>query len=208
VSAFLTDEAKSDRALQPSAEMLEASFDVEDDPDRPPLDLGGLRLHGKIDRVDLVETPEGRFGLVTDYKLSREVTPAAKLEEEGKLQLQLYALAVKRLWGIEPAGSVYLPLRATTDRKRRGILRKDLVDTALAGLAVVGNDLLEPEEFEQKLAEGESRAVEIAAAIRGGRVRRDPIDNQCPSYCHWQTICRRERGVGEIEDPEDEEREE
>jgi ATP-dependent helicase/DNAse subunit B len=194
VRGFLERESRASSPLAPDPELLEASFGAEDDDARPALDLGGFGIHGKIDRVDV--TPDGRAGLIRDYKGSRRVTSGAKLLDEGKLQLQLYARALSRQWGIEPLGGVYEPLAATDDARPRGILRKDERGAALDGVNAVDRDLLDPDEFEAALDAAAARAAEIVAGMRAGRIQRDPIDDRCPSYCTFQAICRRERAVG------------
>ena len=131
------------------------------------------------------------------------MTKGADLEDDGKLQLQLYALALRRLWGIEPIGGVYIPLRGTGQRRPRGFLNKD-EDAALAGIQVVGGDGMAAEEFEQTLDRAEARAAQIAHQITEGRVRRDPIGGECPPFCHFQTICRKERGMGDPDEIEEE----
>ncbi len=203
ISAYLADEAASERALQPDAELIEAHFDDEADDGPGALELNGFRLHGSIDRVDVSDGANGRVGLVNDYKLSREVTKGADLETDGKLQLQLYALALRNLWGIEPVGGVYVPLRATTGRRPRGFLNKDAGD-ALEGTEIIGGDGLDADEFEATLERAAERASEIAGQITRGRVRRDPLGGECPIFCRWQTICRKERGMGDPEDLDDE----
>jgi hypothetical protein len=207
VSAFLVDEAASERVLLPDPELIEAHFD-DDEGSRPALDIGGFKLHGSIDRVDVADGPNGRVGLVNDYKLSREVTKGADLEDEGKLQLQLYALALRRLWGIEPVGGVYIPLRGTnvSGRRPRGFLNKDAAD-ALTGVEIIGDDGLDSQEFEAALERAADRASTIARQITEGRVRRDPTDGECPPFCRWQTICRKERGMGDPEETEEEDEE-
>ena len=201
ISAHLADEAATERILVPDTELLEAAFG--EDHEKGPLPLDGLRLHGKIDRVDVADGPAGRIGLVTDYKLSREVTAAKGLADDGKLQLQLYSLALRRLWGIEPVGAVYVPMRGTTDRKPRGLMRKELADH-LEGFQTVNTDLLSDEDFEKALSDAEVAASRIAGGISTGRVRRDPQGGECPSFCSWQTICRRERGMAERDEDEEE----
>jgi ATP-dependent helicase/DNAse subunit B len=203
ISAFLADEASSERVLLPDPELIEAHFNDEEDDRLPALDLGSFKLHGSIDRVDVADGPNGRVGLINDYKLSREVTKGADLEEEGKLQLQLYALALRKLWGIEPVGGVYIPLRGTGERRPRGFLNKDAAES-LAGVDVIGGDGLDAEQFEATLERAAARASEIARQITEGRVRRDPIRGECPPFCRWQTICRKERGMGDPEEIEDE----
>jgi RecB family exonuclease len=206
VGGFIEREARASSPLTPDRALLEASFGDGEGDTRPALDLGGFHLHGKIDRVDV--TPGGRAGLIRDYKGSRRVTSGARLLDEGKLQLQLYATALARQWGIAPLGSVYEPLAATDDPRPRGILREDERDGELAGLDAVDTDVLEPERFEAALEGAAARAAEIVAGMRRGRITRDPIDDRCPSFCTFQAICRRERAVGPepsaVEDDEEE----
>ena len=42
------------------------------------------------------------------------------LEKRGKLQLQLYMLAARELWGHELAGGLYRPLGATERPRAQG----------------------------------------------------------------------------------------
>ena len=119
---FLAEEAERETGgFEPW--LLEAGFGEEEDSERPALELDGWGLHGAIDRVD--RAPDGR-ALVIDYKLSGSVTPREKFEEQAKLQLPLYLLAVAEHWGAEPVGGLYHPLRGTSiaaparRRPRRG----------------------------------------------------------------------------------------
>ena len=204
VGGFLGRDAHAASPLRPDPELVEATFGRGDDATRPPLELAGFALHGKIDRVDV--TAEGEpAGLIRDYKLSRVVTPAAKLEAEGKLQLPLYAHALERLWGIRPLGGVYEPLGATDDPRPRGFVRGDAAEGALAGLDLVSTDLLADDAFEEALSGAGKRAGEIVAAMREGRIDRDPIDDECPRYCTFQAICRRERAPRQAAPPDEDE---
>jgi ATP-dependent helicase/DNAse subunit B len=195
LEAFLRREAAIDSPLEPA--LLEASFGAVEESEREALELGGWGLHGYIDRIDV--GPAG--GVVYDYKLSRETTPHAKFVAEGKLQLPLYMLAARELWGIEPIAGLYQPLRPTKDPRPRGLARADQREGVLESLDVVDTDWLEPEEFERLLAETRARATAIVERMRHGDITRDPIDNKCPPYCTFAPICRRERG--EVAAPEE-----
>ena len=159
---------------------------------KPPLDLGGWELRGRIDRVDVDSA--GGLGLLHDYKVSSKATPCAKFSDEGKLQLPLYLLALRDLWGIEPAGGLYQPLRATRQPRPRGMVRAS-ADAELAGYALVSTDRLDEERFEACLEEARATASAAVGRIRAGQIDRDPRDNECPRHCGFAPICRRERGI-------------
>jgi ATP-dependent helicase/DNAse subunit B len=196
LEAFLRREARRESpAVEPL--LLEAAFDDRADAERPALRVADWGLHGQIDRVDL--GPDG--GLVVDYKLARDVTPVARFKRDAKLQLPLYALALRELWGIDPIGAIYQPLRPTTDPSPRGFVRKDALDE-LADLGLVASkDALEPEAFELVLEQARARAIAAVGRMRKGAIARDPGPaegpgrNQCPSYCGFAPICRRERAM-------------
>jgi ATP-dependent helicase/DNAse subunit B len=201
VLAFLADEAATATAFKPAH--TEAAFGF-DESEKGPLALAGGGVHGQIDRIDL--GPEGE-ALVQDYKSGGKVEGGAgMLEKRGKLQLQLYMLAARELWGYELAGGLYRPLGATGDRTPKGLLRRELADE-LAGLDPRPNDQLENEAFEATLSEARAKAEEIIASVQAGQVIRDPIGGSCPDWCSFQPICRRERGLPE-EEPWSEEGEE
>jgi hypothetical protein len=101
-------------------------------------------------------------------------------------------LALRELWGIEPLAGAYQPLKK--EMRPRGLGLEEERDGALAGLDLATTDWLDRQAFEEVLAGAARKAQEIAAAMRGGLVTRDPIDNKCPRYCTFAPICRRERG--------------
>ena len=193
VLAFLTDEATTPTAFTPAH--TEAAFGF-DETEKGPLPLAGGGVHGQIDRIDL---GPGGEALVQDYKSGAKVEGGAgMLEKRGKLQLQLYMLAARELWGHELAGGLYRPLGATGDRTPKGLLRKELADE-LAGLDPRPRDHLSDEDFEEALHAAREKAEQIVASVQRGKVIRDPIGGSCPDWCNFQPICRRERGLPEDE---------
>jgi ATP-dependent helicase/DNAse subunit B len=190
--------------------LLEEGFSESEEVEQPALEIDGWRLHGAIDRVD--RAPDGR-ALVLDYKLSSKVSPREKLEEEAKLQLQLYLIAVTELWEAEAVGGLYHPLRGTSERRPRGFVREDAA-ADLAGYGLSKTDKLDSEQLDELLTEARSRAGEIVARMRTGQIDRDPGPRQglrdhgiCPPFCDFAPICRRDRAPLEpLGDEEDEER--
>src|SRR5215212_8027659 len=124
VLAFLADEADSPVPYRPVPELAEARFGFPDS-EKPALALAGGGVHGQIDRIDLGPAGEA---LVQDYKSGATVEGGKRMLDKGKLQLQLYLLAARELWGLDLAGGLYRPLgaRNDTDRKPKGLLRKAL----------------------------------------------------------------------------------
>jgi ATP-dependent helicase/DNAse subunit B len=201
VLAFLADEATTATAFKPAD--TEAAFGF-DDSEMGPLQLAGGGVHGQIDRIDI---GPGGEALVQDYKSGGKVEGGAgMLEKRGKLQLQLYMLAARELWGHDLAGGLYRPLGGTGDRTPKGLLRKALA-AELAGLDPRPKDHLDDEDFEAALDEAREKAEEVIGSIHAGRVIRDPLGGSCPDWCSFQPICRRERGLPE-EEPWSEESEE
>ncbi len=190
INRLLERESRAETELRPK--LLEASFGDGEGSDRKALELGGLRIHGQIDRVDT--TPDGRFGLVYDYKTASKVCPAAKLEEEGKLQLQLYARALRDGWDIEPLGGLYYQLGGTGDPKPRGFVAAD--PEATTELDLTRTDRLAPDVVADTIEAGVRTAREKATAMRAGAIDRDPNQGRCPPWCRYQAICRLERSTG------------
>jgi ATP-dependent helicase/DNAse subunit B len=209
LARFLAEEARRETGgFEPW--LLEEGFSESEEVEQPALEIDGWRLHGAIDRVD--RAPDGR-ALVIDYKLSSKVSPREKLEEEAKLQLQLYLIAVAELWGTETVGGLYHPLRGTSERRPRGLVREDAA-AELAGYGLSKTDRVSAEDFDQLLADARRRAGEIVARMRSGEIDRDPGPRQglrdhgiCPPFCDFAPICRRDRApVEPAGDEEEDER--
>jgi ATP-dependent helicase/DNAse subunit B len=191
---FLAEEAGRGGPFEPA--LFEAKFGEAEDSDRPPLEIDGWRLHGAIDRID---RGPGETALIHDYKVAGRVTPALRFEEDAKLQLPLYALAVQELWGLRPVGALYHPLRATRERAPRGLVRED-EQPELESYGLVKTDVLGSEEFDGIVEETRERAGRIVARMRSGEITRDPgpppgyrDHDVCPAYCSLAPICRRDR---------------
>jgi ATP-dependent helicase/nuclease subunit B len=210
LARFLDEEARREvTGFEPW--LLEAAFSEAEEAERPPLAVDGWLLHGALDRVD--RAPDGR-ALVLDYKLSASVTPREKLEEQAKLQLQLYLIAVAELWEADPVGGLYHPLRGTSARRPRGAVLEEEAASLAASYGISRTDLVDREGFEELLDDARRRAGEIVARMREGRIDRDPGPRAglrghgiCPRFCDFAPICRRDRAPAESADDERDEEE-
>lgn len=195
IDHFIARQAETESPLSPDPTLLEASFGT-DGSDQPALEIGDFELRGLIDRIDISTGPR-RAALIQDYKLGRKVATGNTLEREGKLQLQLYAIAARELWGLELIGAVYHPLggRGGRESRSRGLLAASEREGLLAGVEYVNTDFAEDEELEAALDSASEKASEVVEAMRSGVVARRPLGGTCPAYCTFQPICRRERAA-------------
>jgi len=180
---FLRSEADSDSCFEPAALERDFGFDEAE-----PVELdGGLRVRGRIDRVDECDG----MALVIDYKTGRRVDryKVASWEPENRFQAALYMLVVEKLLGLRAAGGVYVAL-GSEDPRPRGMVADDVDEL---GQRWVDTDRLAPDEFRQKLDWALGRIRDTDALMRAGDLR------ACPDRCDWNggckypSVCRSER---------------
>ncbi len=179
-------EADRDGTFVPSA--LELRFGEGENVEHGPVEIGdGLLVSGRIDRVD---TSDG-LALVIDYKSGRRVDSykVASWESENRFQAALYMLAVEKLLGKRAVGGVYVAL-GSEDPRPRGMLADDVPGL---GSGYFGNDLVPPEEFEEKLEWARERIADTAGAIRRGELTSTPDSCAWRGGCSYPSLCRCER---------------
>jgi ATP-dependent helicase/DNAse subunit B len=186
---YLRHAAETASELEPSE--LELGFGIAEGDERgeasslPAFDLGGgVRLRGRIDRVD---TGQGGEAVIYDYKGS-QAPPVARWMKDGSLQVALYMRAVEQLLGVRAAGGFYQPLSGESLRAR-GVLDGD------AGIEIdcVGTDVREHAEVRELLDDAVAAARDVAA--QAGRGALEPRPQTCGfrGGCMYPTICRCER---------------
>ncbi len=153
--------------------------------ERPAIELGGMRLRGRIDRVDVAADGTA---LLYDYKGST-AAPQARWLADGKLQLALYMLALPHLLGVEAVGGLYQPLGGSEDPKPRGLVRRE----ADPGQKLTSRDRVDDAAFAAVLDAALAAAAAAVAEIRAGRL--EPR----PATCGWRnggcthpSVCRAE----------------
>ena len=189
---YIDHAAELEGSLVPSELELGFGFDQPGEGDHgepsglPAFDLGGgVRLRGRIDRIDVGANGEA---VVLDYK-AKNAPPRDKWVAERNLQVALYMQAAEQLLGLHVAGGLYQPLSGK-DLRARGVL----LDDHDAADNCVRTDRVEAEELDELLAE----VLEIAraAADEAGRGRLEPRPDSCGfggRGCMYPTICRCER---------------
>jgi ATP-dependent helicase/DNAse subunit B len=180
---FLRSEADSDTRFEPVE--LERAFGLEGS---EPVELeGGLRVRGRIDRVD----EHDGMALVIDYKTGKRVDryKVASWEAENRFQAALYMLVAEKLLGLRPAGGVYVAL-GSDDPRPRGMVAKDVDELGERWFA---GDMLGPEEFQEKLEWALGRIRETDELMRAGALCSRPDRCDWNGGCKYPSVCRSER---------------
>jgi ATP-dependent helicase/DNAse subunit B len=192
---YLEHAADCASPLEPHYLELGFGFDV-DDPhagtgdrgeasDLPALELaGGVRLRGRIDRVDV---GGGGEAVVYDYKGGR-APPGARWLKDGSVQVALYMRAVEDLLRLRVIGGFYQPLTGR-DLRARGMLDGD----AELELGCVRSDVLEHDDARDLLESAVAMAVEAAGEAGRGALEARPQTCAFRGGCLYPTICRCER---------------
>lgn len=186
---YLEHAAAAASPLEPLA--LELGFGFEEGDEHgepstlPALELeGGVRLRGRIDRVDV---SGGGEAVVYDYKGGR--APAgARWVRDGSVQVALYMRAVESLLALEVIGGFYQPLTGE-DLRARGVLDGD----AGIELESVRSDVLEHEDARELVSQAVAMAVAAAGEAGRGELRPRPHTCAFRGGCMYPSICRVER---------------
>jgi len=167
-------------------------IDPESVADKANISLGSqsLLFRGKMDRVDVSD--EGKM-VIYDYKTG--LAPEYKEIMEGiHLQLPLYLLALEELMGIKRddlIGAAFYTKgqNSKTDQRNRGVWRTDFLEHV--GIHSSVKSKLAEEEWSEWLEKMKDKTEILLQDMQNGDFSVMPTTT-CPSYCQFQTICRKE----------------
>jgi ATP-dependent helicase/DNAse subunit B len=149
---------------------------------------GGLRIRGRIDRVD---SASGGAILVIDYKRSVPVIAEVErgIEEGTSLALPLYLAAAEELLARRPAGAFLLSARET---RRVGFFDASLAEQGIVPESSRRKSLmsLPPEAFRERIRLAQTSAVRAAAGIREGDFPVNPASESVCRTCPYGDLCR------------------
>jgi ATP-dependent helicase/DNAse subunit B len=155
-----------------------------DSADVAALQLGeGLALRGVIDRVDRIQG--GDLALAIDYKTSARIPKRKDFEEEQKVQVPLYMLALRQ-YGLVPVGGEYYSIMG---EERRGIYL-DGHDELFGTRDIKKNDKLSEAEFNRELDDALARALKLAKGIRAMSFSQHSLNDRVCNYCNFGAVCR------------------
>jgi len=148
------------------------------------IDVGGLRVRGRVDRIDA--DAEGGCLFVLDYKVGK--TPRPSSVGQKAIQVPLYLMALDRSRpDLEVAGGAYLSL---TESGVVGFARKEMAGNL--GGHVDRCRKLDEEEFEELLKKTREAACAAASDIRSGMIAPSK-EKECPHWCSYGSVCRSKR---------------
>jgi putative RecB family exonuclease len=107
------------------------------------IDVEGVELSGVIDRMDRI--PGGGYEII-DYKTNRRLPPRSRVNSD--LQLSIYHLAAREVWGIEPERlTLYYLLPGQRMTTSRNVADVDALRRRIAAVAErIEHGLFEPRE--------------------------------------------------------------
>lgn len=184
VLRYLAFAASSGTAFVPGR--FELSFGTGRD-EHAPVELApGVRVSGRIDRVDL--SPAGDAAIVIDYKGASGATARKRWARDGSLQAGLYALALPELLpGVRAVGALYQPIGAGDQRPRGYLLDGEDPERG----DIVHHDRVDDEQAAELLEHVRGCAVRAVEELRAGAVA--PRPGPCgyrDEICAHPSICR------------------
>jgi len=162
------------------------------------LDFAGLRLTGKMDRIDELE---GGGSVVIDYKSgdakASHWLPCSRLVE---VQLPAYAASLEP----RPAAVAFARLKPDS----MGFDGLAEVDSGIPGLRVIGeikgqSKFAQIESWPALIEDWRHRLENLATDFHAGRAPVDPRDRQVCKHCHLHALCRIHERTGRVDDDDE-----
>ncbi len=156
-----------------------------------PFEFGwqGIRLRGKIDRVD--ESASGEL-LLLDYKTGNVGFSPNHVNDGSHFQALVYLMAAEDQWKKPLLGMLFYDLKK--GELKRGLLRKE--EAPVFAKALTRGHALSPEAWDALMETGRTQMEQLAFRIREGNFEPLP-DNATCDVCDWTEHCRQAAGYAE-----------
>lgn len=150
-----------------------------------PLELGDVRLGGRVDRIDC--DPETKRFLVLDYKTGSIQKFKDRRLQGLALQLPLYILAVRTLLFPKQETVGGLLIAAKTAEKKMGLVDNAYNETHFK-IHKRSSSLMQTEELDKAIQEIVQWVQTYVKQIRNGTFSAQP--KECKTTCDYKEICR------------------
>jgi RecB family exonuclease len=174
VEPAVTGSVERDAAFLPGYAPAHIEWSFGGSSGAPAVDLGGVKLRGRADRIDV--GPEGL--VVVDYKRTH-ASSLAEIRRNGLVQLQLYAIAASSVLDLPVAGGLY---RGLKERSERGF-----VLSTVAGSFKTA-DVVDRDGLDGLLSEAVETALRAVSGMRQGRIGPTPSVVSC-RHCMAAGYC-------------------
>ncbi len=144
-----------------------------------PFVFGGVRLAGKIDRID---TSSDSL-VVMDYKSGSTIAGHRRFAGDGLVQLPVYAAAAATNLGRQAVGAVY---RSIASLQVRGAWVAASADLGAQG---VSTDSVDPSAFSALIDDAQDRVAVAVHGMRAGQVDPAPRGERACRYCPITGVC-------------------
>lgn len=164
------------------------------------LEVHGLRVRGKVDRVEIFRSGDEVFFAVADYKTG--VPPSrTEIRDGTSLQLMIYLEVVRTmlsehynvpLENVKPAGGIYYVLNArSVETETKSLFVPNELKKEIITLRASRHDPDTVEELVEMIGGVFARAAEYVDGIAGGAFPVTPHDvNKVCRGCEYQPACR------------------
>jgi ATP-dependent helicase/nuclease subunit B len=164
----------------------------------PPAEIGGVKIRGKIDRVEFDED-DGNFGIVaTDYKIGMKASGSLSQIRDGvSFQIPVYLLALQNIleeyYGIEAEilGGIYIGFdkKENKSSEKFVLIPKNREMNFKVNGKAKSNFVENEIELESILNDVANIIGEKVNEIGRGRFDAAPYKNEC-RYCSYKPVCR------------------
>ncbi len=166
-----------------------------------PVDLRGLRLRGKIDRIDIPKEdadPEIKAFAIIDYKTGKETPRFSDIERGLSLQLPLYLRVAEDLLRshypeLKGVAALYNKLLGEDPRRKLGIALKSYSEKAFEVLSKkkIGGLFESEEELAQVIDQAVAKAKTYVEGVSEGRfpLIEESLRKNC-KHCPYGSVCR------------------
>jgi ATP-dependent helicase/nuclease subunit B len=154
------------------------------------IELDGINMRGKIDRIDILEENDHFYFMIYDYKTGKS-PDLNEIFDGTSLQLPIYILALEKLFletlknPYEATGGIYYLLQTQIDLKP-GIVIKDFMQSK-------SHSLKDEKTFREILNISKEFLKKYVGEITGGKfglpLKDRNLEKIC-KYCDYKTVCR------------------
>jgi len=143
------------------------------------LTMGGISVNARVDRIDQLQA--GELALI-DYKTGEVATKSWEGERPDEPQLPLYAVGMEE----RPEAVLFAKVKKGEPK--------------YVGLSSVEGIVKNVhQDWDQQITEWRGTLENLARQFVRGEARVDPKDNTTCQYCTYQSLCRIDEIVGQIE---------